>query len=224
MNVLRAARPGTEIDATAGMYPSRLLIVAGQTALATPSSTYYGYVVAGVARIATGGLDVRGGAGSFFAAPGPVELDADGVAVVIERLGFRGIPTFGSIEAAGRLAYIDGCSDSVLVSPPRLGDPVLNHLHFPAGTVQSVHSHPSIRLGVVARGSGTAFGPGPRGSAGWEQALEPGAAFLLEAHEPHAFRTAPGASLDVIAYHPDSDWGPTDAAHPMLNRTYVKSR
>ena len=27
--------------------------------------------------------------------------------------------------------------------------------------------------------------------------------------------------MDVVAFHPDSDWGPTDAAHPMLNRTYV---
>ena len=28
--------------------------------------------------------------------------------------------------------------------------------------------------------------------------------------------------MDVIAYHPDSDWGPTHREHPMLNRTLVK--
>jgi hypothetical protein len=27
--------------------------------------------------------------------------------------------------------------------------------------------------------------------------------------------------MDVIAFHPDSDWGPTDEKHPMLNRTYL---
>jgi hypothetical protein len=27
--------------------------------------------------------------------------------------------------------------------------------------------------------------------------------------------------MDVIAFHPDSDWGPTDGIHPMLNRTFI---
>jgi len=27
--------------------------------------------------------------------------------------------------------------------------------------------------------------------------------------------------MDIIAYHPDSDFGPTDIDHPMLNRTYI---
>jgi hypothetical protein len=26
--------------------------------------------------------------------------------------------------------------------------------------------------------------------------------------------------LDVIAYHPDTDFGPTDDNHPMINRTW----
>jgi hypothetical protein len=100
---------------------------------------------------------------------------------------------------------------------------VLNHLHFPAVVTQSVHCHPSIRLGVVARGRGVAFGPrGPEG--GWERTLAPGAVFLLSAQALHAFRTGPAESLDVIAFHPDSDWGPTDGDHPMRNRTYLASR
>jgi hypothetical protein len=126
----------------------------------------------------------------------------------------------GSIEAEGRLAYIDGCSDTILVSPARLGDAVLNFLHFPPGIEQSVHSHPSIRLGVVARGGGQAYGPGPGGEE-WCLPLAPGSVFLLAPHEMHAFRTTPARhAMDVIAYHPDSDWGPTDGVHPMLNRTY----
>lgn len=27
--------------------------------------------------------------------------------------------------------------------------------------------------------------------------------------------------MDVIAYHPDSDFGPQDEDHPMVNRTIV---
>ena len=27
--------------------------------------------------------------------------------------------------------------------------------------------------------------------------------------------------MDVIAFHPDSDFGPTDIEHPMINRTIV---
>ena len=30
--------------------------------------------------------------------------------------------------------------------------------------------------------------------------------------------------MDVIAYHPDSDWGPTDETHPMVNRTFVEGQ
>jgi hypothetical protein len=97
----------------------------------------------------------------------------------------------------------------------------LNLLHVPAGVRQSVHSHPSIRLGVVARGEGIAFGPRPGGDL--HVALQPGSMFMLPAHEMHAFSTVESQrSLDVIAFHPDSDWGPTDGTHPMLNRTYLR--
>ena len=93
---------------------------------------------------------------------------------------------------------------------------LLNLLHFPPNTDQTRHAHPSIRLGVVSRGRGTAHGPT------WEQPLMRGDVFLLDAHEVHAFRTEPQSGMDVIAFHPDSDWGPTDQAHPMKNRTYLR--
>jgi quercetin dioxygenase-like cupin family protein len=104
----------------------------------------------------------------------------------------------------------------VLVSPPRLGDPVFNHLHFPAGIKQSQHTHPSIRLGVIARGRGHAWGEG------WQEELSSGCVFMLEEHEMHSFRTdESGNIMDVIAYHPDSQSGPSDQNHPMVNRTYI---
>jgi hypothetical protein len=43
----------------------------------------------------------------------------------------------GPCEAFGRLRYIDGCSDSLLVGPAVRGDPCLNHLHFPPGVSQT---------------------------------------------------------------------------------------
>jgi quercetin dioxygenase-like cupin family protein len=220
------------IDASATMYPSRMTALRGDSSgtpvdrpvdreFSNPTSSFYGYVVDGSARIETRTLDVTGQAGTYFAMPGPVRVRSSGLTVIIERFGYRCLPLLGSIEEQGRLAYIDGCSDSVLVAPARQGDPVLNLLHFPIGIRQSVHSHPSIRLGVVARGEGTAFGPKPGGD--WHLALRPGAMFLLPAHEMHAFSTVESqSSLDVIAFHPDSDWGPTDGTHPMLNRTYLR--
>ncbi len=224
MDLLSAPKHEATLDATRTMYPSRLVVVSGRSELASPGSTAYGFVVAGKASVHGGGMELVLGAGAFFGLPGPIHVDAgrdgEGTVVVIERLGFRAIPTAGRIEERGRLAYIDGCSDSILCMPPRLGDPVLNHLHFPAGVVQTPHSHPSIRLGVVARGCGYAYGPDGRGGA-WELALEQGAVFCLHEHEVHAFKTTRGSAMDVIAFHPDSDWGPTDGVHPMLNRTYL---
>jgi quercetin dioxygenase-like cupin family protein len=219
MELLRTPSHGDTLDATMTMYPSRLRVLEGPSNEGSATSTVYGFVVRGSLIAKVDGFAVTADAGSFFCIPGEVELHVKGLTVVIERLGFRGILTAGQMERTGRLAYIDGCSDSILVMPPRLGDPVLNHLHFPAGIEQTQHRHPSVRLGVVARGRGTAYGT----TAGktWEQPLEPGSVFQLLAHETHAFRTLGGESMDVIAYHPDSDWGPTDGTHPMLNRTYL---
>ncbi|MBX3125310.1 MAG: hypothetical protein KF718_01265 [Polyangiaceae bacterium] len=218
MKTILEPKPGDVLDATDTMYPSRLELVSGQQRRDCPTSTHYGVVLDGTVSLRTEAFDCRCAVGSFFCVAGALELDADGRVAVIERLGFLGLTAVGSIERSGRLAYIDGCSDTLLVAPPRLGDPCLNHLHFPKSVRQSLHRHPSIRLGVVTGGRGIAFGP-----EGWEQPLARGAVFLLSAHETHAFRTDADV-LDVIAYHPDSDWGPTDESHPMLSRTYLTSR
>jgi quercetin dioxygenase-like cupin family protein len=218
VEILDDPQDGASIDATQTMYPSRLVVHARDVDIERPASTTYGFVVSGRVGLHASGIEATLDGGGFFALPGSFQLRAaSGHAVLIERVGFRGLPSLGRIEEVGRLAYIDGCSDTVLCLPPRLGDPVLNHLHFPSGIQQSLHSHPSIRLGVVARGAGVAYGPG------WDRALRPGAVFMLRPHEVHAFRTS-DSSMDVIAYHPDSDWGPTDGIHPMINRTYLARR
>jgi quercetin dioxygenase-like cupin family protein len=120
----------------------------------------------------------------------------------------------GPVENTGRLKYIDGCSDSLLISPMKMGDACLNHLHFPAGIRQTMHTHPTVRVGVVLRGSGVCVTPTDK------IPLVPGVGWFLPEGSPHCFHTE-GNTMDVIAWHPDTDTGPNDEDHPMLNRTYV---
>lgn len=121
-------------------------------------------------------------------------------------------------DGHGRLSYIDGCTDSLLLAPAVKGAPCLNHLHFPAGVVQTQHTHPSGRSGVVIRGKGTCV----CGTDGVRQPLEPGTAFVIPTNVVHAFETTNDEELDVIAFHPDSDFGPSADNHPMINRTMVE--
>ena len=140
--------------------------------------------------------------------------------MLICRLGYKCQDTFGWIENQGRLSYIDGCTDSLLIYPPRKGDPSMNLLYFPPGIEQTRHLHPSIRLGCVIRGHGY--------SDLWQDGeiksneLNVGDHFCLSENELHRFRTLGNESMTVIAWHPDGDWGPTDQDHIMLNRTYIK--
>lgn len=136
--------------------------------------------------------------------------------VVVQALGFLGMNICGGpIEAKGRLKYIDRCSDSLLIAPPLLGDPCLNHLHFPVEIDQTEHTHPSTRAGLIARGRGRCITP-----AG-DYTLFPGRLFYIPRNGHHRFATDATTTMDVIAYHPDSDFGPTHEEHPMVNRTWV---
>lgn len=121
----------------------------------------------------------------------------------------------GPIEKKGRLNYINGCSDTLLISPTKLGEPCLNHLHFPKNIAQSMHYHPSFRFGIVASGTGVSV------SEQGEIKLSPGDVFFIPENVNHKFNTTSNF-LNVIAFHPDSDWGPTDEVHPMKNRTWFR--
>lgn len=231
-------KTGTYIDARHSMYPSQAWLLSRAIKdhiTVPPFCTLFGFVVCGDAERAasiiagSGSTDDskvlrQAGQGQYFchatgSEPATLLLDDDSDAQVfaVIRHGFRGQGLVGGpIEDSGRLCYIDNCSDSLLVYPPRKGDPSLNHLSFPAGVRQSFHIHPSIRLGVVASGSGYAC------FADREIALTAGTLFCIEERELHRFRTE-DQRLDVIAFHPDGDWGPTDQDHPMLNRTYLSA-
>lgn len=150
-----------------------------------------------------------------------------GAGVVICRTGYVGLLAVGGpLEPCGRLRYIDGCNDTMLIGPPLRGEPCLNHLHFPTGIRQTMHTHPSLRCGSVARGEGraqirtAAMGPDDPNE---EMALRPGDCWLLPTDGQHCFHTDEH-TMDVIAWHPDSDVGPTHHDHAMLNRTLVEGR
>ncbi len=185
------------------------------SALQLPASgTHFAYVINGTAvlRSAARSYTLQSG---MYAAFIEGELRGSGTGLVVTRLGVFGMFQLGGpIEARGRLNYIDGCSDSILLGPPRLGDPCLNHLHIPRATRQAQHHHPSLRVGVIARGSGRCVTP--RG----EHRLEPGLGFVIASDALHSFFTD-DESLDVVVYHPESDTGPTDDDHPMINRTII---
>jgi hypothetical protein len=175
---------------------------------------------------ARGEFEVFAGAAShcwtgdgFFVLPGPTRVSArNALLFVISVREYRGLAQLGGpLEPKGRLEYIDGCSDTLLVCPPRLGEPCLNHLHIPAATDQSPHVHASERLGIIVRGSGRC-----RTSSAFHE-LRPGLAWRIPARVEHSFVTS-NDPLDVLAWHPDSDFGPTDTVHPMKNQTFTVPR
>lgn len=187
----------------------------GASGLATfGAGTTYGVVVDGIAELKSASGSFRLMKDMYFSVTGDWTLHGGrGLCVCAE--DYDGVfQVGGPIETRGRLRYINGCTDSLLLSPLVCGDPCLNFLHLPAGSKQAMHHHPSVRAGVVLSGHGQCITPDG------EFVLSPGTGFVIDAHLRHAFRPVDG-DLRVAAYHPDSDTGPTHEDHPMLNRTWV---
>lgn len=177
----------------------------------------FGFVCRGKAAIQDAQIHWQLTAGQWFSLPNGVQLTlGENTRLVIAQcLGYHGVYAMGgAIEKQGRLCYIDGCSDTLLCAPPLLGDPCLNHLHFPTGIQQTAHTHPSTRAGIVASGQGVCV------SGQQHIMLNAGCLFYIARNTQHRFITNT-QTMDVIAYHPDSDWGPTHENHPMVNRTWV---
>lgn len=153
--------------------------------------------------------------GMYFCAPDFAYIRG-GNGIIIERMGYNGVPMLGGpIEPTGRLKYIDGCTDSLLIPPVKFGDPCFNALYFPPGIDQTEHTHPSMRVGMVVAGSGECVTP--------DEVIQllPGMVFIIHEEGQHKFRTLGTDGMIVVAYHPDSDFGPKDEDHPMVNRTIV---
>lgn len=192
--------------------------------------SYFGFVVDGQTDITShhAGFELvfTLAKGMYFCVPaGPLSIRG-GCGIAIASLNYRGMFMVGGpIEEKGRLRYMDGCSDSLLIPPTIKGDPCLNHLHFPPGISQTRHTHPSIRIGVVTSGEGHCEVPENEDGTGAaiEIPLTPGQIFIIPPEGHHSFFTKDN-TLDIVAFHPDSDIGPTHDDHPMVNRTYVNGR
>jgi quercetin dioxygenase-like cupin family protein len=178
-------------------------------------ATHFGFVQRGTATLASNAGTFDLGPGMYFCVPGPASVSGPGSGQTISVANYLGLFQIGGpIEPRGRLQYIDGCSDTLLVPPPVFGDPCLNLLYLPPGTTQTAHTHPSLRAGLIAAGEGRCH------TRGGQHDLLPGTAFLIEAESLHSFHTTDHA-LYVIAFHPDSDFGPRHDDHPMVNRTII---
>ena len=178
--------------------------------------THFGYVFSGSATLRCSSGTFLLNQGMYFGVPGDATIVGDNSSgFVASRLGWLGLFQIGGpIETQGRLTYIDGCSDSLLIAPPVVGDPCLNLLYLPPDTQQTEHVHPSCRLGIVADGTGICRTPTG------EHPLKPGVLFIIPPDAKHSFHTVKSA-MRVIAWHPDTDFGPNHRNHPMINRTIV---
>lgn len=231
-------------------YPIRYYNIINNKGLPELSNdcSYYGFVYSGSACIITqehNNMFIS--EGSYFSVNGTfISQEVIGSKfILIEVLHTKGIypetqyramNTFGGvIEEVGRLKYIDGCTDSLLIPPVKMGDPCLNHLHFPKNITQTAHTHPSHRIGIVSDGYGecvTPFGTLPlvKGMIfvikEWYEGMENSEGVGLDGKihlaGTHKFDTT-DSHMDVIAFHPDSDFGATDIVHPMINRTIVQN-
>lgn len=174
--------------------------------------THFGFVYKGYAQLRCVFGEFLLSRGMYFAVPAECTI-LGGQGIAITRIAYRGLFQIGGpVEDQGRLRYIDGCTDTLLVAPVMLGDPCLNLLHLPPWTRQTRHTHPSLRAGLIIHGEGFCVCPKRR------IPIASGQVFVIEAGEAHSFHTDESELL-VLAYHPDSDFGPTHECHPMVNRT-----
>jgi quercetin dioxygenase-like cupin family protein len=185
----------------------------------TEPGAVFGFVLDGQnAVLRRNGMAICLAAGCYFvASPDTAELASPGGRILLIQQAGSNFPFLmgGPVEARGRLRYIDGCTDSLLIAPWRRGEACLNLLHIPAGVEQTMHTHPSDRIGVVVDGRGQCVTPDG------VVELSPGLIWRIPADGPHRFRTPHGDAVRIVAWHPDSDTGPTDDDHPMVNRTLV---
>jgi len=187
--------------------------------LATPG-THWGFVFAGQAWLHRGEQPEPPfplPAGMYFSLPEAGVLDgATSAGFVVTCPTYHGVFGLGGpIEHRGRLAYVNGGTNSVLIPPPLLGDPCLHAMYLPPQVEQTMHTHPSYRIGMLVNGKGQVETPNG------VDAIAPGDIFLIPADQEHRFCTAT-QGLCAVVFHPDSEVGFSHRQNPMLQRTLVE--
>lgn len=154
-----------------------------------------------------------------FAVNGSFRIDTrSGSAVVVQYPGLHLLEARYFVQTTlgqGNLSYIDGGTNTTAVNPGRLGDPVINYVHFPAHMHQTLHTHPSHRVGLVVKGNG-------RVELDHNEffALRQGSAFFLPRNMLHNF-ICDDEDVVLFVFAPDSGTGPTDDVNPLKIRTYI---
>ena len=142
----------------------------------------------------------------------------NGTATVIEYSGLHLLESRFYVQNKldmGNLSYMDGGTNTTAVNPGRLGDPVINYVHFPAGMQQTLHTHPSHRVGMILKGRGLVELDNS------EFPLEPGDVFFMQRNVLHNFMCPYNEDVVLFVFAPDSGTGPTDEVNPLKIRTYV---
>lgn len=147
-----------------------------------------------------------------------LSCDIDSSACVIEYPGLRLLESRYYIQNdldMGNLSYMDGGTNTTAINPGRLGDPVINYVHFPAGMYQTLHTHPSHRVGLILSGNGKI-------ELDNNQYFEvkQGDAFYMRRNCLHNFITT-NEPVILLVFAPDSGTGPTDEVNPLKVRTYI---
>jgi quercetin dioxygenase-like cupin family protein len=205
-------------------YPGLVRTWQGGTLPLTGPGTHVGFVYAGSPTLVRqpNGAEGRGTqsfelmAGMYFCLPGEGQLEGQNCSgLIITCPTYGGMFSLGGpLESAGRLAYIDGGTSSLLIPPVIVGDPCFNAMYFPAGVEQTLHTHPSDRLGLVVAGAGMVETPETTAK------ITAGDIFWISASQLHRFCTA-DSPLTIVVFHPDSEGGFTHRENPMLRRTLV---
>lgn len=115
----------------------------------------------------------------------------------------------------GNLSYMDGGTNTTAINPGRLGDPVINYVHFPANMYQTLHTHPSHRIGMILRGKGKIELDNNEFFS-----IDEGEVFYMRRNCLHNFITEEEPVV-LFVFAPDSGTGPTDEINPLKIRTYV---
>ena len=147
----------------------------------------------------------------------PVDNDEDeeNLGIINVDNNYFGIFTIGgAIEKSGRLNYIDGTNTNLIIPPILHGDPCLNVLYLDKNLEQTPHTHPSFRSGFVINGEGKCNLPGINESHNFT----PNTVFWIPKDLLHSFKSE-NNRLDVLTFHPDSEFGPNHHQHPMMNNT-----
>lgn len=145
----------------------------------------------------------------------PSTIYSQGNAYVIQTHYYRGLTRIGmQLENKCSLRFIDGCMDTLLISPLVKADPCLNFLYIPKNTTQTLHTHPSARLGMVLYGTGACV------VESGAIDLMPNRFFIIQDNVLHQFLTT-YSELGIFVFHPDSDFGPSNAEHPMINKSFI---